>query len=443
MPIVAVTTVKNEIDIIEAFVRHTLALVDRLVVLDNGSGDGTLTVLRALQAEGLPLDVVEDPTPGMYQAQRMTRLMRDWAVGRHGADWVLPLDADEFLVVPRRGSLVPSGARADRPVALPWQTYVPCREDDGAEANPVVRIRHRLREELGAWVKVLVPGELARRADATFSQGSHDLLLDGKPCPQVAGDGACLAHFPLRSPGQYLAKIAMNTLQYLVIPDRRPEGGWHYREAYDVLRRDPRAFLGSFHEAARRYCCLPGSSAEPETVYDPLAHQGGPLRHTPAVDDELRGWLAVLDCAEQMARRQAPLVAALDEQNRIALDRLAATFTTIHANVAEQFKQALTWHGHLAQAQEQMRHLHQQAQQVHEQAQQVHRQAHAAQVQAQQQLAEELRRRQALEQSWSWQIGRLIVGPMRPVKRVAAACRRAVRRYAGERGAKAPRDSAP
>src|SRR5207248_1347715 len=118
----------NEIDIIEAFVRHTLALVDRLVVLDNGSSDGTLAVLRALQAEGLPLDLVEDPTPGMYQAQRMTRLLREWAVGRHGADWVLPLDADEFLVVPEGASLVPSRPGGDRPVALPWRSYVPCRE---------------------------------------------------------------------------------------------------------------------------------------------------------------------------------------------------------------------------------------------------------------------------------------------------------------------------
>ena len=41
MPIVAVATIKNEADVIEAMVRHNLAFVDRMVVLDNGSSDGS------------------------------------------------------------------------------------------------------------------------------------------------------------------------------------------------------------------------------------------------------------------------------------------------------------------------------------------------------------------------------------------------------------------
>ena len=87
---VAITCVKNEIDIVEAFTRHTLALVDHLVVLDNGSQDGTVDVLHALAKEGLPLEIMEDGSPGQYQPQRMTRLMHEHAVARHDADWVSP-----------------------------------------------------------------------------------------------------------------------------------------------------------------------------------------------------------------------------------------------------------------------------------------------------------------------------------------------------------------
>src|SRR5262249_25036579 len=97
--LVAISTVKNEIDIVEAFVRHTMNFVDHLVVADNGSTDGTLEILRGLEAEGLPLTVSVDPSAGKYLSQRMTRLMRE-AVQRHAADWVVPLDADEFLIVP-------------------------------------------------------------------------------------------------------------------------------------------------------------------------------------------------------------------------------------------------------------------------------------------------------------------------------------------------------
>ena len=115
---VAITCVKNEIDIVEAFVRHTLALVDHLVVLDNGSHDGTLDVLQALAKEGLPLEIVEDDSPGQYQPQRMTRLMHEYAVARHAADWVFPLDGDEFLAVGDRSALIPEGAGTDRPLLV-------------------------------------------------------------------------------------------------------------------------------------------------------------------------------------------------------------------------------------------------------------------------------------------------------------------------------------
>src|SRR5438477_425867 len=98
MRLVAIATAKNEGDIIEAFVRHTLALVSHLVILDDASTDGTRAILEALRQEGLALDIVEDHATGHPQGERMTRLMRDHAIRRHGAEWVLPLDADEFVV---------------------------------------------------------------------------------------------------------------------------------------------------------------------------------------------------------------------------------------------------------------------------------------------------------------------------------------------------------
>src|ERR1700758_3250557 len=112
MRIVAVACARDEIDIIEAFVRHTLAFASQLVVLDNGSTDGTLAVLHALRNEGLPLEVVEDATPGKYLSERATRLMREFAIARHQADWIVPLDVDEFVVTVG-GSLIPEGTRVD------------------------------------------------------------------------------------------------------------------------------------------------------------------------------------------------------------------------------------------------------------------------------------------------------------------------------------------
>src|SRR5690349_11051897 len=95
--------VRNEADVIEAFVRHNLAFLDALVVVDHGSFDGTSDVLAKLRDEGLPLRVAHDADPAYRQAQTMTRLARE-ALGE-GADFVFALDADEFLKLESRTAL--------------------------------------------------------------------------------------------------------------------------------------------------------------------------------------------------------------------------------------------------------------------------------------------------------------------------------------------------
>jgi hypothetical protein len=61
--------------------------------------------------------------------------------------------------------------------------------------------------------------------------GSHDIIAASRRLPWIESEQAFLGHFPLRSPGHHLAKIATKVLQYLVIPDRGIDAGWHYREA--------------------------------------------------------------------------------------------------------------------------------------------------------------------------------------------------------------------
>jgi hypothetical protein len=93
MNVIGLMMVRNEADIVEVNVRHHLAEgVDRFLVVDNGSSDDTPAVLDRLQQEGL-LEWRSDP--GAYrQADLTTELAREaW---RRGADWIIPIDADEF-----------------------------------------------------------------------------------------------------------------------------------------------------------------------------------------------------------------------------------------------------------------------------------------------------------------------------------------------------------
>ncbi len=319
--IVAISSVKNEIDIIEPFVRHALAHADHLVVGDDGSTDGTLEILRALQHEGLPLTVVEDATAGKYLSQRMTRLMREHAVERHGADWVLPLDADEFLILHNDAPPVPEGSRTDATISLRWRTYVPDETDDPAKRNPVLRIRHRLEEEALAYVKVIVPRALAARPDAVLSRGSHGLFVGGRVCESIDARGACLAHFPVRSPGQYLAKVAISAFQQQTMGVQPSDLAFHLWAPYELLKRDIAAFAASIGDGARRFAVPAGMEFRPSTVLDPLPYRGGPILHTPKVDDRERGWHAVIRYTEALAKRYAILTTGLGPEQRVALEQ--------------------------------------------------------------------------------------------------------------------------
>ncbi len=363
MKIVAVSCVKDVLDIVEAFVRHTLTFVERLVVLDNGSTDGTLAILKALRQEGLPLDVVEDPSSGQYQAKRMTRLMRERALAIHRADWVLMLDADEFVMTADSQPLIPDDAAIDKPLELNWRTYVPTTDDDVNETNPVRRLRHRLANEGWPFVKVLVPAALGGLPGAAIRHGNHGLAVEGKEVAGVAAPHAFLAHFPVRTPGQYIAKTVIGFLQLELMIDRDPAAGFQYRDNFEQLRSDPTGFVRDFADAARRYS-VPVQSGDdpPPIVEDPFPYRGGPLQHTPPLDDAVRTWQPILDYARALVGELGLLKASISEDGRLCMEQQARMWTDLRDHLMRQDSNARERHGQVMALRQQVQNLTQRLQ---------------------------------------------------------------------------------
>jgi predicted O-methyltransferase YrrM len=95
--IVAIMMVRNEADIIRTNLScHLASGIDQVLVVDNGSTDGTGAILEEYAASG-PVHVLS--RPGEFrQAEMTTELAREAYL--RGARWVLPVDADEFWWVP-------------------------------------------------------------------------------------------------------------------------------------------------------------------------------------------------------------------------------------------------------------------------------------------------------------------------------------------------------
>jgi hypothetical protein len=235
--ITAITMARNEADVIEAFVRHHAEIVDELVVADHRSVDGTSELLTALAAEGLPLTVRFEDSPMHRQNAVLTGLMREAAAA--GADWVVPLDSDEFLVAPNgtvRAAL--AGLTSERPWTVDQRFYVPTPQDPRDEPNVLRRICHRRLLDGSRWTrKIVVPGRWALNGRFSISQGNHGLVdrRTGKFVRALWTDRLSLAHFPVRSAGQIARKVLGGWPAHVARPDKGPDSALHWKRIFDAV----------------------------------------------------------------------------------------------------------------------------------------------------------------------------------------------------------------
>ena len=301
MRLLGAAMVKNEADIIEAFVRHNLRYLDSMVVIDHASSDATLRILEALRDEGLPLEILRDPAVAFRQGDRLTAAIRE-ALPRHRAAFAFALDADEFIRAESPDTLRESLERHSAPaVALPWSIHVaPASGSD--EPHPLRRLNLRAVSPPASMWKVVVREEFARHPEWMIAQGNHWVIeardgghgtLTTHLLPDVV-----LAHLPFRSPQQFLSKVIMgwfgNRLLQGAIARTSPIN-WHWREMFDAWLSAHEFGWAEIQEHALRWYALQPTPDAPRIplsdvrlVDDPLPCDFE-LRHTPGdATDPLR-----------------------------------------------------------------------------------------------------------------------------------------------------------
>lgn len=227
MRIAAVTMLRNEADILPDFLGHCAALFDEVLAVDHASTDGTTEMLAAAAARR-PLTVWRFAQDAKMQSMMVTALAREAAA--RGADWIVPLDADEFPIVASRAAL--EAALADGPPVRnwTWRNIWPGTRDGFARftlagthdsvASPIRKVLFRREVALsGAGFRV--------------ETGSHVVI----PAPAPPAPVGEVLHVPLRHIDRFALKIAMNVANEEKRPGRRPNENHQYARGLSWLDR--------------------------------------------------------------------------------------------------------------------------------------------------------------------------------------------------------------
>ena len=328
--IAVISMVRNEQDVIESFVRHSLSFADVILIMNHNSTDKTGEILDQLAREGLPVIVKPFMHVEHAQAEVMDMLLQE-AVDKYQADIILPLDADEFLVNTeseescreilqslsvydiyrlRWRTYIPASDEGERPVFIPWRTVQRNQQDD-------------------AGCKVMVGAEVYRRQGCRIVQGNHYVYtgsaektqrLQDKEVPQLH-----LAHFPWRSSEQYASKVLCGWLNNIAKYSRHTGIATHYQKYFHQIEAGKEIGPEGFVLVPEPFC-LQRYVANQKLCYTP----GGKV---PVLQNLMAAGVDIAQAfLEEKVRHEAPVVTVLavdggDETEWLAMQENIQTQT--------------------------------------------------------------------------------------------------------------------
>ena len=246
MSIGAIVGVKDEVGLISRCLDHLFRIgVDKIVVQDYGSTDGTVEAVQARMGQAVRLchfdeGVDRDVTFWGTQEADLARSLK--------TDWVLLLDADEFWL-PAGGSVrnVLAGVE-DQVVTAPRYNVAathacpdlpdPLTPDRYEEVPLYVERLSDRRAQLDgpdavSWIRSVPIPKVALRPHAVSRiEAGHHAVLDGsgRIVPSATPRGLLIAHLPFSSWQRFERKInnvrASIALQQQYHSDDR---GWHWK----------------------------------------------------------------------------------------------------------------------------------------------------------------------------------------------------------------------
>jgi glycosyltransferase involved in cell wall biosynthesis len=200
---------RNEIDLLRLnLVHHLQTSCDRILVVDNGSTDKSRTVLKRL-AKKLPIDWTVDR--GKLRQDEIVNAMAQEARAK-GADWVIPLDTDEFWHTGRELREILAEDTESGAIEVSRIELIQARDQRKSSVQGVLRATKRVEHPLrgNQAIDDFMAGKLSMfetepqpkivfrtGPDVAITRGAH--TGSGFEGPVTVAREIVIFHFPLRS----------------------------------------------------------------------------------------------------------------------------------------------------------------------------------------------------------------------------------------------------
>lgn len=267
MKLAVVSMIRDEADILPAFLRHVSAVFDAAYLFDHRSADGSGEMLRQFCARrGFSYFLLD--FAGRHQRQvSMLGMERAFAAG---ADAVVFLDADEFLE-PSRAEIEAAVQQLDAAGAVGTLGWIPCYPQTFAAAfDPQVPMW--IAKSAANVSKVVIPRSVYERAggQVPLAEGNHFVEWSGRDRVPQRHIGH-LYHVPLRSRQQAVRKALIGAIAHLAKANSMQLEGYQQRELVDLVAAS-RLDDASLASMARTYAEAPhgGLDAPREFALHPL-----------------------------------------------------------------------------------------------------------------------------------------------------------------------------
>jgi Glycosyl transferase family 2 len=241
MKIYAVMLARNEKNILGYSIYNALNIVgvDRILIGDNGSEDKTRQLLDQIARRDDRLAWTD--LSGEYRQEELVNGLAQQAIA-DGADWILPLDADEFPTWEPHMMRLNLNTSTAAGYALDVHNFAPFRFVRRDTANSVANLIFRVRPVGSAsdgfdmclkgrisWLQATSPPKHLWRASRSLhiAKGNHGAAGVDGPI-ETPGD-AVILHAPLRA-FDCLSRRIENARR---LPPGRPEGeSWHLKRLF-------------------------------------------------------------------------------------------------------------------------------------------------------------------------------------------------------------------